>query len=48
MRLINDLDPQQIKRIFDVLREETNIFEGLSYEDVQNLQLIFRVLQFKK
>ncbi len=34
MKLINDIDAPQIKRIFDILREETKIFEGLSTEDV--------------
>jgi len=48
MRLINDVDQNQTKRIFEVLREETPIFKGLSYEEVQSLTTVFKVLNFKK
>jgi hypothetical protein len=34
MRLTSDVDAGQIKRIFDVLREETMLFEGLNAEEV--------------
>ena len=44
MRLGNDLDANQIKKIFEVLREETFIFKGLSLEDVVLLQSVFKVL----
>jgi hypothetical protein len=37
MKLISDLDAAQVKRIFDVLRDETLIFEGMSQEDVHSL-----------
>ena len=37
MRLTNDIDTTQIKRIFDVLRDETNMFDGLSQEEVASL-----------
>ena len=48
MRLINDVDTAQIKKIFEVLREETKIFEGYSNEDVQSLQNVMKVLSFKR
>jgi CRP-like cAMP-binding protein len=48
MRLISDVDANQIKRIFDVLRDETSIFEGMSQEDVASLQTVFKVLTFRR
>jgi hypothetical protein len=38
MRLTSDVDANQIKRIFDVLREETTLFEGQSAEEVASVQ----------
>ena len=48
MRLINDIDGNQIKRVFDLLRDETTLFQGLSQEEVASLQTVFRVLTFRK
>lgn len=48
MRLINDVDQAQVKRVFEVLREETNMFEGMSQEDVNQLQLVFKFLNFRR
>jgi len=48
MRLINDVDSTQIKRVFDVLRDETPLFDGLSQEDVLSLQQVFKVLTFRR
>jgi CRP-like cAMP-binding protein len=48
MRLTSDIDANQIKRIFDVLREETVIFEGMSAEEVASLQTVFKVLSFRR
>jgi len=50
MKLISDTDPTQQRRIFDVLREEspTNIFEGMSQNDVEQISTLFKILTFKK
>jgi hypothetical protein len=48
MRLNNDIDNSQVKKIFEVLREETDIFKGFSQEEINNLLVVFKVLQFKK
>jgi len=48
MRLLSDVDSGQIKRIFDVLREETLIFSGMSQEEVNSLQTVFKVISFKR
>lgn len=37
MKLISDIDAGQVKRIFDVLRDETLIFEGMSQDEVASL-----------
>lgn len=44
LRITIDLDTNQIKKIFDVLREETPIFKGYSSEEVASLQNVFKVL----
>ena len=48
MRLLSDVDSGQIKRIFDVLRDETLIFAGMSQEEVSSLQTVFKVISFKR
>eukprot|EP00347_Sterkiella_histriomuscorum_P003182 403365276 len=48
MRLVNDLDANQIRKIFEVLREETHIFKGLSLEEVLSMLNVFKVLTFKR
>ena len=48
MRLINDVDTAQVRRIFEILREETNLFEGLASDDVLSLQTVFKFLTFKR
>lgn len=48
MRLINDVDANQTKRIFEVLREETQIFKGWSLEEVLSLPTVLKVLNYKK
>jgi signal-transduction protein with cAMP-binding, CBS, and nucleotidyltransferase domain len=48
MRLTSDVDANQIKRIFDVLREETMLFEGLNAEEVAQLQTVFKILTFRR
>lgn len=48
MRLINDVDSAQVRRIFEILREETNLFDGLAQEDVISLQTVFKFLTFKR
>ena len=34
MRLVSDVDGSQTKRIFEVLAEETDIFEGFSMAEI--------------
>lgn len=50
MKLVADIDTNQQKRIFEVLREEssTNMFEGFSNSDLDLVQSLFKVLSFKK
>jgi hypothetical protein len=38
MRLTSDIDANQIRKILEVLREETKIFEGMSLDEVVDLQ----------
>lgn len=37
MKLINDVDLAQAKRVFEVLREETSLFEGMTTDEVAAL-----------
>ncbi|CDW84841.1 UNKNOWN [Stylonychia lemnae] len=48
MRLTNDLDPNQTRKILEVLRDETSIFQGYSHDDVVSLSQVFKVLTFKR
>jgi hypothetical protein len=47
-RLASDIDNTQTKRIFDVLKEETTIFEGYSSSDVEQMSSLFKILTFQK
>jgi len=33
-KIVSDIDANQTKRIFDVLRDETTLFEGLTQAEV--------------
>ena len=48
MRLTTDIDANQAKRIFMVLYEDTDIFSGLSAEEVDAISLVFKFLNFRK
>lgn len=48
MKLNNDIEPPQIKKIFSILREETPIFQGMSNEEITGVQNEFKILQFKR
>ena len=48
MRLSTDIDANQAKRIFDVLYEETNLFQGYSAAEVEAMSTVFKFLSFKK
>jgi hypothetical protein len=34
MKLLSDIDAAQVKRIFEILRDETLIFSGMTQEEV--------------
>jgi hypothetical protein len=48
MRLITDIDANQAKRIFEILYEETNLFNGFAASEVEAMSLIFKFLSFRK
>ena len=48
MRLSTDIDPTQAKRIFEVLYEETSIFNGFSAAEVEAMAGVFKFLSFRK
>lgn len=48
MRLTTDIDANQAKRIFSILYDDTDIFSGLSAQDVEAMSLIFKFLSFRK
>jgi len=48
MKLINDVDLAQVKRVFEVLREETSLFEGMTTDEVAALQTVFKFLNFRR
>ena len=48
MKLTNDIDAAQVKRIFELLREETLVFAGMTLDEVTSLQNVFRVLNFRR
>ena len=47
-KLGNDVDTGQVKRIFEVLQQETKIFEHCSSTDIEEIVTLLRVLQYKK
>ena len=47
-RLGHDIDQGQIKRIFEIMSQETKIFEGYTAEDMDEITSIFKILQYKK
>lgn len=47
-KINSDIDGNQIKRIFEVLREETNLFDGYTSAEVENMSTLFKVLNFQK
>jgi len=48
MRLSTDIDVNQAKRIFEILYEETSLFNGLAASEVEAMSVIFKFLSFKK
>lgn len=47
-RLGHDIDQGQIKRIFEIMGQESTIFDGYSVEDMDEIMSVFKILQFKK
>lgn len=45
-KIASDIDSNQCKRIFDVLREETTLMEGYTTADVEAISQLFRVVSF--
>ena len=45
-KLTSDIDPAQIKRIFDILRSDSSIFDGCSAAEVEEMQNVLRVVNF--
>ena len=48
MRLVSDIDVSYTIRMFEVLYEETDIFEHFSKDEALAMAAIFKVMQFKK
>lgn len=48
MRLITDLDANQAKRIFEILYEDTTIFQGFAATEVEAISQVFKFLHVKK
>lgn len=47
-KINSDIDANQIKRIFEVLRDETYLFEGFTAIEVELMSTLFKVLNFQK
>jgi hypothetical protein len=47
-KINSDIDSNQIKRIFEVLREETTLFDGYTAAEVELMSTLFKVLSFSK
>ena len=47
-KLTSDVDNAQIKRIFEILKSDSQIFDGLSVTEVEELQEVMRVVNFAK
>ena len=48
MKLVTDVDAAQAKRIFEILYEDSDIFQGFSLAEVDAMSAIFKLLSFKK
>ena len=48
MKLVTDVDAAQAKRIFEIVYEDTDIFQGYSMAEVDAMSAIFKFLSFKK
>ena len=48
MKLVTDVDAAQAKRIFEILYEDSDIFQGFSMAEVDAMSAIFKLLSFKK
>ena len=48
MRLVTDIDLSFTLRMFEVLYEESDIFEHFSKDEAMAMAAIFKVMQFKK
>ncbi len=48
MKLISDCDANQAKRIFEILAEDSDIFEGFSSKEIEDFSGVFKLLTFKK
>ena len=44
MRLLSDLDASKTKYIFEVLYNESDIFEGFSMAEVEAMSAVFKLL----
>ena len=47
-RIVSDIDVNQTKRIFEVLRDETTLFEGMTQQEVNLVSGLFKILTFSK
>ena len=47
-RLINDIDANQTKRIFEILLTDSNVFRGYSFSDLEEMLEVLRVVQYRK
>ena len=48
MRLVSDIEANITIKMFEVLYEETDIFEHFSKDEALAMAAIFKVMQFKK
>lgn len=48
MRLATDIDANQAKRIFEILYEDTDIFQGFSLADIDGMSQVMKFLSFRK
>jgi len=47
-RLTSDIDIAQTKRIFDIIRSDTQTFKGFSMADIEDMLKVLKVCEFKK
>ena len=48
MRLVADIDANQAKRIFEIIYEDTDLFQGFSAHEVEAISQVFKFLSFRK